>query len=461
MQSSKPETLRQALILAAVPAGSALTDGERAVSLSAVLGGSCLGRSRRELTGKSVLVAVATQLDAALTLIDLDGFARRLVLLPPDVKKHQLAAIIRDAGVNAAVCSDPVPYAEFGLETVVVCGGELRSDSPDTEIQRRTEWLMLTSGTTGDAKIAVHTLGALMGAIAPASTEAQRPVWATFYDIRRYGGLQIFLRAVLCGGSLILSRPDEPVAGHLSRLAAAKVTHMSGTPTHWRRALMSAAVTALKPSYIRLSGEIADQSILDALHSSFPGSAIGHAYASTEAGVGFDVNDGREGFPSSYLGEPRNGVEMRIVGGALRIRSNRTASAYAGRPDLPMGDAEGWVDTGDIVEQRDGRCYFAGRRGGIINVGGLKVHPEEIETVINRHDAVRQSRVKPRKSPVIGAIVVADVVLRDDGGDIEKLKQDIMALCRDSLPAHKIPAVLNVVADIEMTAGGKVSRQHA
>jgi acyl-CoA synthetase (AMP-forming)/AMP-acid ligase II len=320
---------------------------------------------------------------------------------------------------------------------------------------------MLTSGTTGDPKIAIHTLAGLTGAIAAAAPGEPRPVWATFYDIRRYGGLQIFLRAVFSGGSLVLSRPGEAIADHLARMASERVTHVSGTPSHWRKAMMSAAIAQFTPAYVRLSGEIADQAILDALRAAFPNAAIGHAYASTEAGVGFDVNDGQEGFPAAYLDEIRNGVELRVVDGSLRIRSNRMAASYAGRPDLQMTDAEGWVDSGDMVEVRNGRCHFTGRRGGIINVGGLKVHPEEIESVINRHGAVRQSRVKPRKSPVIGAIVVADVVLHDGSGEINAVRQDILALCRSALPAHKIPALVNVVASIEMTSGGKVSRQHA
>ncbi|MCB1433675.1 MAG: long-chain fatty acid--CoA ligase, partial [Alphaproteobacteria bacterium] len=81
--------------------------------------------------------------------------------------------------------------------------------------------------------------------------------------------------------------------------------------------------------------------------------------------------------------------------------------------------------------------------------------------VINRHAAVRQSRVKPRKSPIIGSIVVADVVLLDNTRDPEGAKRDILELCRSNLPAHKIPALVNVVGSIDMTAGGKVSRQHA
>ena len=140
---------------------------------------------------------------------------------------------------------------------------------------------------------------------------------------------------------------------------------------------------------------------------------IGHAYASTEAGVGFDVNDGREGFPASLIGAPGE-VEMKVVDGTLRIRSPRAAIRYVGTGAAALADPDGFVDTGDMLEQRGDRYHFAGRKGGIINVGGLKVHPEEVEAVINRHPQVRMSLVHPRKSPITGAIVVAEVVLREE-----------------------------------------------
>ncbi len=153
--------------------------------------------------------------------------------------------------------------------------------------------------------------------------------------------------------------------------------------------------------------------MLDGLGAAFPAASIGHAYASTEAGVGFAVNDGREGFPAGIVGVDRDGVEMKVEDGSLRIRSRRTAHAYIGRAASALSDADGFVDTGDMVELRGDRYHFVGRRGGIINIGGLKVHPEEIEAVINRQPEVRMSRAKSRRSPITGAIVVVDVILAD------------------------------------------------
>ncbi len=120
-------------------------------------------------------------------------------------------------------------------------------------------------------------------------------------------------------------------------------------------------------------------------------------------------------FRPTIVGGVRDGVEMKIVDGSLRIRSSRTASRYVGgrrRPRSPT--MPGFVDTGDMVELRGDRYYFVGRKGGIINIGGLKVHPEEVEAVINRHPQVRMSLVRPRQSPITGAIVVADVVLKSE-----------------------------------------------
>ena len=324
-----------------------------------------------------------------------------------------------------------------------------------------TQWLLFTSGTTGAPKMVIHTLDGLTGAIKPAAP-GPPIVWGTFYDIRRYGGLQMLLRALTGGVSMVLTDAHEPMPAFLERLAAHGVTHLSGTPSHWRRALMTPQTRLVSPLYVRLSGEIADQSVLDCLAAFFPNAAIGQAYASTEAGVGFEVNDGREGFPAAYVGAD-GPVRMRVVDGALQLRSERAALGYAGGGAL-IGD-DGFVDTGDMVELRGDRYHFVGRRGGVINVGGLKVHPEEVEAVINRHPAVRISRVSARGSPITGALVTAEIVRSDapdwSARDEAAVRSSILTACRETLAAHKAPAVLRFVTSLAVTAGGKLERAHA
>jgi acyl-coenzyme A synthetase/AMP-(fatty) acid ligase len=152
---------------------------------------------------------------------------------------------------------------------VPYCDAALVNATTAASSARETEWVLTTSGTTGAPKLVAHTLRGLVGAIAPPDRGAQPSVWATFYDIRRYGGLQIFLRAIVGGASMVFSDANEPLDEQMRRLARCGVTHISGTPSRWRRALMSPERALIAPQYVRLSGEIADQALLNALKEAF------------------------------------------------------------------------------------------------------------------------------------------------------------------------------------------------
>jgi acyl-coenzyme A synthetase/AMP-(fatty) acid ligase len=439
------------------------------VSLAELARASCLGEHPEDFRGRAVLLAMHEQLSTAVALLELDGIARRLVLCTPELRKESLAQVAAMAATDAELNDlDPHPKPEAGGAPIERHGNA------------ETEWILLTSGTTGQPKLVAHSLASLAGtlprhaggpaAAGPAPTGAPASsaptVWSTFYDIRRYGGLQIYLRAVLSGAPLVLSSAEESPADFLARAAERGVTHISGTPSHWRRALMSGAAGLLQPAYVRLSGEVADQVLLDRLREVYPSARIAHAFASTEAGVAFDVEDGHAGFPAEFVDSPRNGIEMKVEDGTLRIRSRRIAARYLGGEAAALVDGDGYVDTGDLVELQDGRYHFRGRRGGVINVGGLKVYPEEVEGVINTDARVRMSRVSAKRSPIMGALVVADVVLEGAAGalpldDADQVRAELLEACRRALPAHKVPASLRFVPALELTAAGKLVRPGA
>jgi acyl-coenzyme A synthetase/AMP-(fatty) acid ligase len=469
MPPRQPKPLRD--FLGASSTGSFLWAADASVCLGELIAGSSLGGALPELAGRSVLLAASDQITTALALIELDGIARRLILCPPDLPCEHLAHVIALGEADAVVCGAQGLPA-YARNIVLPVAGKWATCSLQIELgqdipprRQQTEWIMLTSGTTGAPKMVMHTLASLTAAIKIDPDSQGAIVWGTFYDIRRYGGLQIFLRAMLGGTSLVLSSAEEPMSAHLDRLRRHEVTHLTGTPSHWRWAILNPAARAVSPRYVRLSGEIADQAILDSLHEFYPCAKLAHAYASTEAGVGFAVNDGLAGFPASLVGGNTGGVEMKVIEGSLRIRSSGTAVRYLGGIEQPLLDVEGFLDTGDIVELRGERYYFVGRRGGIINVGGLKVHPEEIEAVINRHPDVRMSLVRGRKNPITGAIVVADVVLRGQSDQpaerTVELKHEILQVCRNSLPQHKVPAAIRFVASLDLSAAGKTARHYA
>lgn len=444
-----------ALTLARGSGGRFIADNTHRVDVAGLAASSSLGAAAETLHGRSVLIATQKQLPAALAALALEGVAARILLCPPDLPSRHLSSIVGDAGVNGVVADDAEPLVP-GLANVVARSDLQAPFAPPPVRDIATEWVLFTSGTTGRPKLVRHTLDSLIGPLADGLAVPDRAVWSTFYDVRRYGGLQILLRALLGGASMVLSSAAEPVGAFLQRAGREGVTHISGTPSHWRRALMSPDASAMHPGYVRLSGEVADQGILDQLRAAYPGASVAHAYASTEAGVAFDVRDGLAGFPASAL--TGGAAEMRVEDGTLRIRSGRTASGYLGADFAAPG---GFVDTGDMVERRGDRYYFVGRREGVINVGGQKVYPEEVEAVINAHPAVRMCRVWARHSPITGAVVAAEIVLADDHADFDTVRDQVLAACRAALPGFKVPATLRRAAAIAIAESGKLVRHDA
>lgn len=442
------------------------------LSLQALHTHTALDLPLTRFAGRCVVLAMREQVTAALSLLELDGVAQRLVLCPQDLPAEALASVARDAGADALLLD--VGQRADGQDWARVIGVVDPALKPATRAAcpaLQSDWVLLTSGTSGSPKLVLHTLHSLAGQLLEQSPPAAGPDWSTFYDIRRYGGLQILLRSLIGGRSITLSDPLEPIREFLARAAAAGVTHISGTPSHWRRALMSGSADLITPSYVRLSGEPSDQGLLDELARHYPRARIVHAFASTEAGLAFEVDDRLAGFPAALLdtaaGSEIGAVELRIEEQSLLIRSPRTASRYLHQGALPLRRDDGFVDTQDLLELRSGRYYFLGRRTGVINVGGRKCHPEEIEAVINSHPRVLMSRVRARRNPVLGNVIVADIVMRASDGtpapDVQRsgLADDVVALCRRNLPPYKVPATIRVVDSLDVAASGKIQRTHA
>ncbi len=418
-------------------------------------------RAAAAYAGASVVLAVADQLRAALALIALDGVAARIVLVPAGEAAAHLAAIVMAADAGHVIEDWMLP-------------GEDEAAAPPTSAACQTEWVLLTSGTTGAPKLVVHTLQTLSAHVAaqhgPDRTQNRtQHIWGTFYDTRRYGGLQVLLRALIQDQALVLPGAAMTLPAFVAHAAAHGVTHLVGTPSHYRQLLMSGLAGRLRPDYVRLSGEIADQAILNRLRHCFPQAEIVHAFASTEAGLAFQVSDGRAGLPADYATVLVPRVEAEIRGQDLRIRSPLNALGYLDRTRIPVAAEDGFVDTGDLLNLHDGRYHFAGRRSGQVNIGGRKVHPEEVEAILYEHPAVDICAVWARRNPITGAVVAADIMCRPEiQHEIDSrerlacdLVEDIQSFCRTRLQAHKIPVSISFVRSVDLSRSGKLARLHA
>jgi acyl-CoA synthetase (AMP-forming)/AMP-acid ligase II len=233
-------------------------------------------------------------------------------------------------------------------------------------------------------------------------------------------------------------------------------THLSATPTLWRRLLMMPGHDRLALRQITLGGEIADQPTLNALRLTFPAARLSHIYASTEAGVGFSVTDGLAGFPSSYLDKPPGNVRLKIIDGILWLRPPFLSPTT--KPATVVVDAEGYINSGDQVALAGDRGLFLGRESGLINIGGVKVYPETVEAVIKTVPGVALVQVSAKRSPVTGALVVAEVQLTA-GAEAEATRRLIQEACRGQLVREASPAIIRFVDGFATNAAGKLVRK--
>jgi acyl-coenzyme A synthetase/AMP-(fatty) acid ligase len=425
---------------------------------------SCF-EARNGFAGLSVLIAAAEPVDCVLPLIELDGVARRLVICPSSLPDGQLAEIAAAADTDVIVADAGFRASPQIAERYrIVRSAGLVHHRSATDHWAATEWVLLTSGTTGTPKLVSHGFESLTSNIRRPDTQGEPIVWASFNDTRRFSGLQMFLQAMLTGSTLVLRPSGTPVPEFIKILAETQATHVSGTPTHWRKVLMFPGRGDMKFRQITLVGEIADQALLDGLRAAYPDVRITHIYGSTEAGTGFSVHDGLAGFPASFVGREHKGIELRVDGETLKIKSRRASKGYIGAVDA-LHDDGGFMDTGDLVQLVGGRYQFLGRKSGAINIGGSRVHPEEVEAVLNADPDVRMSLVTSRKSPFTGSILVAQVVMagRVDRGarSREAIVESLLERCRRSLDPHKVPATVKIVDDIATGASGKLGRPAA
>ena len=326
---------------------------------------------------------------------------------------------------------------------------------------------LLTSGTTGRPKAANHTWATLASSVRRDPRYA-RIRWMCAYPLNLYAGTQVMLQALLNWSTLVIPTSFDPTVV-VRTMRTANVTHASGTPTFWRQLMLFAPhdeLRACRLEQITMGGEAVTQGLLDQLSRLFPQTRLVHIYASTELGRLFSVTDKREGFPAEWLDRPpEEGIELRIVDGELVAHSHNAMLGYDRRA---AGDSDqtttvvsdGWVATGDLVEHLGNRVVFRGRKTEVINVGGRKVMPATVETVLREATGVGDVRVYGKGSSLVGQLVAADIVLAR-GSDEQAVRGEINRIARGRLAQHEVPRLLRVVESIAHNGAMKVVRSEA
>lgn len=426
------------------PSRSCLIVGGRHMTIGETLVEARTWRaSMPEAKRARVALSGLAPLEFLLALIALDGHAAQILLLPPSLDEATVDNLNAQAGTTYILSPGDKQCRQISSAAAAQSGA-----AP-------TNWILATSGTTGTPKLIEHQLATLTRTVRADPDRGVQFVWGLLYDPNRFAGLQVVLQALFSGSTLVIPERIQFDA-QLDAILASPVNALSATPTLWRKLLMDGRITKLPLRQLTLGGETADQAILDALRRAFPQARIVHIYASTEAGTGFAVQDGRAGFPAAWLDDADHSPALRI--NADQHLLIKPTLLPKGAEIMARLDAEGYLDTQDLVRIENERVIFMGRASGAINVGGNKVNPEWVESYLRTLDGVTDARVFAKNSSMMGQLVAAEIVLAE-GVDQKVMRLHIMKTCKKDLESWEIPALISFTNEIQESAAGKRERK--
>lgn len=307
------------------------------------------------------------------------------------------------------------------------------------ELKRRKNpgIVVFSSGTTGASKAALFDLEVLCQRYRSAR-KARRTLAFLFVD--HLGGINTLLHTLCGGGTVVVSgdRSPEGIADHIEKYS---VEVLPTTPTFLRLMLLSRADERFDLSSLRLISygtEPMPDSTLRAMHARFPNVIFKQTYGLSELGV---LPTRSPDSRSLWLELGGLGCEARVVEDVLHIRSETAMMGYLNAPS-PFDEA-GWYNTRDLVETKGNLIRILGRVTDVINVGGEKVHPVEVENALLQLPNIEEATVWGPRNAVTGQVVAARVALREPE-DRVSVEKRIFAHCRTHLPAFQIPAFVEV-----------------
>lgn len=360
-------------------------------------------------------------------------FETHLVLLDSDFSEEEILQLVSDTAERVATQS-------CKLSSPIVDCNDLTQRLNQS---RNAKIGFFTSGTTGLPKRVDHHMMTLARSVKRSPRHAGA-VWAFAYNPTHIAGCQVFLQAVLNGNSIVNVFGLQRDAIYDS-LEHHQVSHISATPTFYRM-LMPVDRELESVQRVTFGGERMDVGLGIKLKEVFPKAKFLNVYASTEAGTilasegdAFGIREGLEGY-------------VKISENQLMLHKNLLGQ-FAG---ASSAERDQWYATGDIVEVVSSaplRFKIIHRDNQMINVGGYKVNPEEVESALREIDGIEDARVYARENSVLGSMVCCDVVVSD-----KLSEKEIRQTLTQQLQSFKVPRLIQFVGSLEKTRSGKVKR---
>lgn len=355
--------------------------------------------------------------------------SKPLVLLDSDINPSEIEGL-DESKINVA---ENITVASFKSMDEVVAAVQ----------GSKSEITIFTSGTTGQPKKVVHSIGTLTRSVRMGE-KYQGQIWAYAYNPTHMAGLQVFFQAFENQNTLVnvFNQSREYV---YQQIREKGITHVSATPTFYRLLL---PFERAYESVVRvtLGGEKSDQHLYDSIAKIFPNAKINNVYASTEAGSLFAAKGDCFQIPEAIKDK------FKVVDDELLIHKSLLGSSDS------FKFTDDYYHSGDLIEWVDeaqGLFRFKSRKNELINVGGYKVNPGEVEVAIQDIEGVRQAMVYGKSNSILGNVLCADVVL-EAGAELTEL--DIKKALGAQLQDFKVPRRIKFVDEISLTRTGKMKR---
>jgi acyl-CoA synthetase (AMP-forming)/AMP-acid ligase II len=347
-----------------------------------------------------------------------------LQLLDTDLSQNEKKSLLIDSEIFEA--SQNIPYSFDAF--------------PDG-----SSFTLYTSGTTGLPKKVTQTFSNLKRTL-KVSHKHRNDVWALAFNPTHMAGLQVILQALLNQNTLINVFGLEPnlIPKAINEY---EVTHISATPTFYRLLPTNDCCNTVKK--VSCGGEKLDSALLDKLKFLFPNAQVMNIYASTEAGSVL-VSSGQ-----NFQVKPEVAGFVAVFENELHLHKDILGS-FGSEVQLREGL---WYPTSDLVEivcEDPLTIRFTHRKNEMINVGGYKVNPQEVEECILGYPGVKVCKVYGKKNSVLGNILLCDVVFTEKNDFSEP---DLRQWLEKRLQSFKIPRIFQVVDNLNVTNTGKLERK--